>query len=61
MTEAFRATGPGIRLGPLALPNRVILAPMSGVTDLPFRRLVAELWLRIAKPAKGLHMVQLAG
>jgi nifR3 family TIM-barrel protein len=83
MTEAFRATGPGIRLGPLALPNRVILAPMSGVTDLPFRRLVAELgaglvvsemtacaalakgrcaeWLRIAKPASGLHMVQLAG
>src|ERR1700716_1594930 len=25
------------------LPNRVVLAPMSGVTDAPFRRLVAEL------------------
>ncbi len=27
----------------LQLPNRVVLAPMSGVTDAPFRRLVAEL------------------
>src|SRR6266446_6142655 len=27
----------------LLLPNRVVLAPMSGVTDAPFRRLVAEL------------------
>jgi tRNA-dihydrouridine synthase B len=29
-----------IRIGPLELENPVILAPMSGVTDLPFRRLV---------------------
>ena len=29
-----------IRLGPLELEAPVILAPMSGVTDLPFRRLV---------------------
>ncbi len=29
-----------IQLGRLALPSPVILAPMSGVTDLPFRRLV---------------------
>jgi len=27
----------------LQLPNSVVLAPMSGVTDAPFRRLVAEL------------------
>ena len=27
----------------LQLPNRVVLAPMSGVTDAPFRRMVAEL------------------
>ena len=27
----------------LQLPNRVVLAPMSGVTDAPFRRLVANL------------------
>jgi tRNA-dihydrouridine synthase B len=80
MTAVFQVTGP--RLGPLAVPNRVVLAPMSGVTDLPFRRLAAELgaglvvtemtacaalakgrraeWLRIAKPATGPHMVQLA-
>jgi len=30
-------------IGSIALPNRVVLAPMSGVTDLPFRRLVARL------------------
>lgn len=29
-----------ITLGPVTLDNPVILAPMSGVTDLPFRRLV---------------------
>src|SRR5437588_7725288 len=29
-------------VGPVALPNRVFLAPMSGVTDTPFRRLAAE-------------------
>ncbi len=29
-----------IQIGPIALENHVLLAPMSGVTDLPFRRLV---------------------
>ncbi len=32
-----------LAVGPITLPNRVILAPMSGVTDAPFRRLVARL------------------
>lgn len=35
--------GTGIRIGPLATPNRVFLAPMSGVTDAPFRRLAWQL------------------
>ncbi len=30
-----------ISIGPIALPNPVFLAPMSGVTDAPFRRLAA--------------------
>src|SRR5499433_3432679 len=30
-------------IGNLTLPNPVILAPMSGITDAPFRRLVADL------------------
>ncbi len=30
-------------LGQITLANRVVLAPMSGVTDAPFRRLVARL------------------
>jgi len=30
-------------IGPLRVPNRVVLAPMSGVTDAPVRRLIARL------------------
>jgi nifR3 family TIM-barrel protein len=30
-------------VGPVALPNPVLLAPMSGVTDAPFRRIAASL------------------
>ena len=32
-----------LSIGPIALPNPVFLAPMSGITDAPFRRLVASL------------------
>src|SRR5271155_1309349 len=32
-----------LSIGPIALPNPVLLAPMSGVTDAPFRRLAASL------------------
>ncbi len=34
---------PGLQIGVIALPNAVILAPMTGVTDAPFRRLVSRL------------------
>ena len=33
----------GLTVGPVKLSAPVILAPMSGVTDLPFRRLVGEM------------------
>src|SRR5436305_655822 len=32
-----------LAIGPVTLPNRVFLAPMSGVTDAPFRRMAAHL------------------
>ncbi len=32
-----------LRIGPLTLTSPVLLAPMTGVTDLPFRRIVAGL------------------
>jgi nifR3 family TIM-barrel protein len=32
-----------INVGPVELPNRVVLAPMSGVTDAPFRRAVESM------------------
>ncbi len=32
-----------MRIGPYQLPNRLILAPMAGVTDLPFRQLCKRL------------------
>ena len=31
--------GDSLQIGPVVVPNRVILAPMSGITDTPFRRL----------------------
>jgi tRNA-dihydrouridine synthase B len=31
------------RIGNVSIPNRVFLAPMSGITDAPFRRLAARL------------------
>jgi nifR3 family TIM-barrel protein len=34
---------PPLAVGSVTLPNRVFLAPMSGVTDTPFRRLAARL------------------
>ena len=34
---------PPLAIGSIALPNRVILAPMSGITDAPFRRLAERL------------------
>jgi tRNA-dihydrouridine synthase B len=40
-TTVFRSSS--IAIGNVALPNKVILAPMSGITDAPFRRLVARL------------------
>jgi len=32
-------------IGPYVLPNQLILAPMAGVTDRPFRQLCKELWV----------------
>jgi len=32
-----------LQIGPVTVPNRVILAPMSGITDTPFRRLAERL------------------
>lgn len=32
-----------VRIGPYTLPNQVILAPMAGVTDRPFRQLCRQL------------------
>ncbi len=38
-----RTLADGLTVGDTSLSNRVVLAPMTGVTDAPFRRLVAEL------------------
>ena len=42
--------GKPLAVGPVALPNRVFLAPMSGVTDAPFRRLAARLGAGVVSP-----------
>jgi tRNA-dihydrouridine synthase B len=36
-------TLPPLKIGPISLANPVVLAPMSGVTDLPFRRIAHDL------------------
>jgi tRNA-dihydrouridine synthase B len=41
LTTPFRSSV--LSIGTARLPNPVVLAPMSGVTDAPFRRLAAEL------------------
>jgi hypothetical protein len=41
MNNAYRQNA--IVVGPVPLPNRVLLAPMSGVTDAPFRRMASDL------------------
>lgn len=43
MTAETLETPRPMTIGDIAITNRVVLAPMSGVTDLPFRRLVARL------------------
>src|SRR5262247_3155362 len=35
--------GDPLAIGSVVVPNRVVLAPMSGITDAPFRRLAEEL------------------
>ena len=39
MTPVFTAT---LTVGPHRLPNRALLAPMAGITDLPYRRMAAR-------------------
>jgi tRNA-dihydrouridine synthase B len=41
--ESRNLTARGLQVGPHALQSNVLLAPMSGVTDLPFRRLAHAL------------------
>jgi len=36
------ATQPALRIGPIVLDSPVLLAPMAGITNMPFRRLCAE-------------------
>lgn len=43
MPEPIETAPQPIVIGDIPLANRVVLAPMSGVTDLPFRRLAARL------------------
>ena len=54
----FRTTA--LNIGGVKLPNQVLLAPMSGVTDLPFRRLVYALGagLVVSEMVASEHLVQ---
>ena len=41
--KTYNIGGRPLTIGPVAIPNRVFLAPMSGITDTPFRRLAERL------------------
>lgn len=43
MTGPANTPAKALKIGDVSLANRAILAPMSGITDAPFRRLAAEL------------------
>jgi len=43
VTDVHILRGKPLKIGDIQIANRVLLAPMSGVTDAPFRRLVARL------------------
>lgn len=43
MTGVQRVPRNPLKIGDIAVANRVLLAPMTGITDAPFRRLAAEL------------------
>ncbi len=43
MTGPANTHAKALKIGDVSLANRAILAPMSGITDAPFRRLAAEL------------------
>lgn len=43
MTETDAAPRASFAIGDVEIGNRVLLAPMSGITDAPFRRIAAEL------------------
>lgn len=42
-TETIAFSGPTLAIGPVHAPNRVVLAPMTGITDAPFRRMTEKL------------------
>ena len=43
MTGPESSRSKPLKIGEIAAANRVLLAPMSGITDAPFRRLAATL------------------
>jgi tRNA-dihydrouridine synthase B len=43
VTAPANTTSKPLKIGELQLANRALLAPMSGITDAPFRRLTAQL------------------
>lgn len=56
MTTAASAQQPALTIGGIDLNSPVILAPMAGVTNMPFRVLCREIEEELTGTASGLYV-----
>ena len=59
MTAPTTSAGPALRIGGIDLDSPVILAPMAGVTNMPFRVLCREIEQELTGTSSGLYVCEM--
>ena len=59
MTAPTTSAGPALRIGGMDLDSPVILAPMAGVTNMPFRVLCREIEQELTGTSSGLYVCEM--